>query len=223
MFALAELAIESPLLTATLAFNNLLKFYAASISIYPIHRKTRSMPKQTKPHMLKRSLTLFLAAALGLASFSTLAAAAKPKTPMVVTMVGQSIMEMPLAEGVSINDAIESMKLRANQINFKLVAELPLSKQVEAMSGQPQRLMTIYQFCDAMTAKDIVEYNMAFVAFLPCRIAIVEDENGKGRILMMNLAPMITAANLPPELSVKAAVIQSGLLNIMMAGANGDI
>lgn len=176
------------------------------------------------PHFtLKHALALIVSASLAVTPLSAMAQSAPVKKPATVYMVGQSILEMPLAPGVSLDDAVDSMKLRANQINFKLVAELPLSKQVEVMTGQPQRRMTIYQFCDAVTAKEMVDYNMAFVAFLPCRIAIVEDENGKGRILMLNLEPMIKAANLPPELRGKASEIQNGLLNIMMAGANGDL
>ena len=173
--------------------------------------------------VFKHALTLLLSATLGLAPLAASADTANNKKPAKIFMVGQSILEMPLADGVSLDDAVESMKLRANEINFKLVAELPLSKQVEAMTGQPQRRMTIYQFCDAMTAKEMVDFNPAFVAFLPCRIAIVEDENGKGSILTMNLAPLISAAHMPPALNLKAAEIQNGLLNIMVAGANGDL
>jgi hypothetical protein len=40
---------------------------------------------------------------------------------------------MPLAKGVSMNDAAKAMKIRANTLNIKLVAEMPLSKQIEAM------------------------------------------------------------------------------------------
>lgn len=171
-----------------------------------------------------RKFALGLLFAAGLAAQPAWSASAPAaKKPAVVHMVGQSVLEMPLAEGVSLDDAVESMKLRANQINFKLVAELPLSKQVEVMTGEPQRRMSIYQFCDAMTAKDMVDYNMAFVAFLPCRIAITEDEAGKGRILMLNLDPMIQASKMPPKLRGKAVEIQKALLDIMMAGANGEL
>lgn len=172
----------------------------------------------------KLALGLLFASVLGLAAQPAFSASAPAgKKPAIVHMVGQSVLEMPLADGVSLDDAVESMKLRANQINFKLVAELPLSKQVEVMTGAPQRRMSIYQFCDAMTAKDMVDYNLAFVAFLPCRIAITEDEQGNGRIIMLNLDPLIQASKLPPELHVKAVAIQKALLNIMMAGANGDL
>ena len=44
------------------------------------------------------------------------------------------------------------MKLRANGLNMQLVAELPLSKQVAAITGKTDAA-TIYQFCDAMTAR----------------------------------------------------------------------
>jgi len=143
--------------------------------------------------------------------------------PNVIFAVGQAILEMPLAEGVSMEDAVESMKLRANTLNFKLVAELPLSKQVEAMTGKPQRRMTIYQFCDALTAKQLLELNPAFAAFLPCRVALIEDDDGKGRIIMMNMENLIRAANLPPELRRKAEEVRDNLLSIMIAGANGEL
>lgn len=152
-----------------------------------------------------------------------MAADSSAKKPVNLSMVGQSILEMPLADGVGMDDAVESMKLRANQLNFKLVAELPLSKQVEAMTGKPQRLMAIYQFCDALTAKQMLEHNFAFAAFLPCRIALIEDDQGKGRLIMLNLDNMIQAAQLPPELQASAVGIRNNLLSIMIAGANGEL
>ncbi len=162
-------------------------------------------------------------AASALLSGPAWAVDAKTNKPSIVIAVGQAIMEMPLADGVSMDDAIESMKLRANQLNFKLVAELPLSQQIEAMTGVPQRRMTIYQFCDAVTARELLDSNLAFAAFLPCRISVVEDEHGKGRIVMMNIENLIRAADLSPELRRKAETIRDGLLSIMVAGANGEI
>ena len=52
---------------------------------------------------------------------------------MPVINIEDTVVKMPLAEDVGFDDAVESMKLRANMHNMKLVAELPLSKQVEAM------------------------------------------------------------------------------------------
>lgn len=167
---------------------------------------------------------LFLAfASLVLIAAPSFAASAKANKPSVVFAVGQAILEMPLADGVGMEDAVESMKLRANALNFKLVAELPLSKQVEAMTGKPQRRMTIYQFCDAITAKQLLELNPAFAAFLPCRVALIEDDDGKGRIIMMNMENLIRSANLPPDLRRKAEEVRDNLLSIMVAGANAEL
>lgn len=174
---------------------------------------------------LSRPFAAALILMAGLSAYTQPATAAetKAKKPAVVYVVGQAILEMPLAEGVSMDDAVESMKLRANTLNFKLVAELPLSKQVEAMTGQPQRRMTIYQFCDALTAKQLLDLNPAFAAFLPCRVALMEDEDGRGRIIMLNMDNMIKAAKLPPDVKQKAQEVRDNLLSIMTAGANGEL
>ncbi|MDD4880052.1 MAG: DUF302 domain-containing protein [Gallionellaceae bacterium] len=174
---------------------------------------------------INRALSvLFIAlAALAFLAGPSWAVDTKTNKPAVVFVVGQGILEMPLSEGVSMEDAVESMKLRANALNFKLVAELPLSKQVEAMTGKPQRRMTIYQFCDALTAKQLLDLNPAFAAFLPCRVALIEDDQGKGRIIMLNMDALIKAANLPPDVKRKAEEVRDNLLSIMIAGANGEL
>ena len=93
--------------------------------------------------------------------------------------IQQSIVKFQIAEDVSIEDAIDSMQLRANMLNFKQVADLPLSEQVSAM-GEEANYMRILAFCDALIAKKMVEFDPIFAGFLPCRIAVIEDENGAG-------------------------------------------
>jgi len=152
--------------------------------------------------------------------FSAAAAAAEPAGSYGL---GQMVVKMQLAKGVSMDDAAESMKLRANFLNMKLVAELPLSKQVEAMTGKAERRIAIYQFCDALTAKQMVDYSMDFAAWLPCRIALVEDEKGQGWLVMLDLNVLINAANLNPKLKELAAQVRNSLEDIMKAGVNGEL
>lgn len=137
--------------------------------------------------------------------------------------LGDTVVKMALAPGVSLDDAAESMKLRANGLNMQLVAELPLSKQVAAITGKNERRATIYQFCDALTARKMLDYNLDFAAYLPCRIALVEDEKGQGFLVMMDLNLLINAANLDANLKAKAIEVRDKLLNIMQAGANGEL
>ena len=133
------------------------------------------------------------------------------------------VVKRALAPGVSFSDAIESMKLRANILNIKLVAELPLSKQVEAATGKPQRHMEIFQFCDALTAKAMVDANIDFAAYLPCRIALVEDAQGRGWLIMVNLDEVLANYKLAPEMVKNAQSVRDTLLSIIDAGAKGDL
>ncbi len=137
-------------------------------------------------------------------------------------MIDASIQRFEIAEDVTVDDAVASMELRANMLNFKLVADLPLSEQVEAM-GQDANYMRILAFCDALTAKKMVEYNIIFAGFLPCRIAVLEDSNGKGWIVTMNMDMMLHAVDLPPELQTLAKQVRDTIYSIVDAGVNGDL
>lgn len=137
-------------------------------------------------------------------------------------MISSSIQRFPLAEDVSIDDAIDSMKLRANTLNFKLVADLPLSEQVKAM-GEEARYMRILAFCDALIAKRMVDYNLIFAGFLPCRIAVVEDAEGKGWLVTMNMDMMLHAVDLPEDLKPLAKQVRDTIYSIVDAGVNGDL
>ena len=149
-------------------------------------------------------------------------AATSPKAkPAPILDIAQTVVKMPLEKGVSMEDAVEAMKIRANKLNFKLVAEMPLSKQIEAM-GEKSRRMEIYQFCDALTAKKMVEYDINFSAYLPCRIALVEDAQSQAWLVMMNLDMFIQGAKLSAPLQAEAIKVRNTLTEIMQAGAKGD-
>lgn len=136
--------------------------------------------------------------------------------------ISQTVVKMPLAEDISPEDAVESMKLRANLLNIKLVAELPLSKQIKAM-GKTSRLIEIYQFCEPLTAQKMVEYDLNFAAYLPCRISLVEDKYGKYWLIMMNLDMLLNNPKLDKNLLKEARKVRDGLNQIMQAGANGEL
>jgi uncharacterized protein (DUF302 family) len=87
--------------------------------------------------------------------------------------------KMPVAEDVSFDDAIDSMKLRANEINFKFVGHSPLWKDITAITGEETPRVEIFNFCDAMVARKVLDYAPEFVVFIPCRIALIEDADGK--------------------------------------------
>jgi len=141
--------------------------------------------------------------------------------PFIVELE-KTVVKLPLEEDVALEDAVESMKLRANILNIKLVAELPLSKQIKAM-GEKSRFIGIYQFCEPLTAKKMVEYDINFAAYLPCRIALVEDKKGKAWLVMMNLDILLNNPKLDANLLKEAKKVRDGLNEIIEAGANGEL
>ena len=136
--------------------------------------------------------------------------------------LAKTVVKKKLDDGVSMDEAVESMKLRANILNMKLVAELPLSKQIEAM-GKTSRHIAIYQFCDPLTAKKMVEYDINFAAYLPCRISLVEDGDGQGWLVMMNLDMLLMDPDLHPDLKKSGVRIRDILMEILDAGVSGDL
>ncbi|MDP3585680.1 MAG: DUF302 domain-containing protein [Thiobacillus sp.] len=154
------------------------------------------------------------------------AATAAPKAQTTAQTTAQSsVYKMKLKPGVSLSEAADSMRLRANALNLQLVAELPMSQQVEAVTGKPQRTIIIFQFCDAVLARDLIEVNMDFSIYMPCRIALIEDASGQGWLVMMDVSIDAVAQEkrLPPALKERITAVRNALINIMQAGARGDL
>ena len=160
-----------------------------------------------------------LAAMLATLVLTSAATAAEPTAPAL--SVDQSVVKLKLAPDVSLDDAVEAMKTRANKLNFKMVGELPLSKQLAAM-GQKTGRIEIFQFCDPLAAKKMVDADIDFAAYLPCRIALVQDKHGQGWLVMMNLDMLIEGNRLSPSLKRDAIKVRDTLMQIMKAGAQGD-
>jgi uncharacterized protein (DUF302 family) len=125
-------------------------------------------------------------------------------------------------ESQSAEDVEQTMKFVANEHNFQNVGELPLYKQVEAMSGESYRFVKIYMFCNALTAARMLDYSDAFSAYLPCRITLLEDPDGTLWLYTLNMDLMIHGGEeLPPGLKEEALKVKEIILDIMERGATG--
>ena len=133
-----------------------------------------------------------------------------------------NMIKCKVADGVSADDAIESMKLRANMLNFKLVGHMPLSEQVKANGGVSNR-MEIFQFCDANIAAQMVKHSMAFAGYLPCRISVVLDDEDQAWLITLNMDSTMGDAALPKELQGLGMLVRNNIYSIITAGAEGDL
>ena len=69
----------------------------------------------------------------------------------------------------------------------------------------------------------MVEYSDAFSAYLPCRIAMVEDKDGKVWLYALDMDMMIYGGKtLPEKLLKEATTVKQVILDIMEAGATGE-
>jgi uncharacterized protein (DUF302 family) len=78
------------------------------------------------------------------------------------------------------------------------------------------------QFCELDDAHNLVVENLFFAAFMPCRIAMVEDKNHKVWLMTLNLDMVIDQKMLPPKLAEIAIRINQDMMKVLVAGATGD-
>ena len=134
-----------------------------------------------------------------------------------------TVWKVPVADGLGWKDVEDTMRFVANEHNIKNVGELPLSEQVQLMTGEEQRFLKIYMFCNPLTAANMFDYSVAFSAYLPCRISLIEDPDGKLWIYTLNMDMMIHGGTpLPDGLKAEAIQVKEIMLDIMNRGAAGE-
>ncbi len=134
-----------------------------------------------------------------------------------------TVWKVKVDEGLSREDVEETMRLLATERNSKNVGELALSERVSLMSGKPYRYVKVFMFCNALTAAQMLDYSDAYSAYLPCRIALVEDKQGQLWLYSLNMDPMIYGGKpLPLPLKKEALRVKSVILAIMNRGAAGE-
>ena len=94
--------------------------------------------------------------------------------------------------------------------------------------GKPTPRVEVYSFCDAIVARELLDYSLEFVIFLPCRIAVVEDANGRIWLAMLDwdVSWIDTTPNpnrIPESLRQAASRLRQGMEQIIQAGASGAL
>lgn len=134
-----------------------------------------------------------------------------------------SIVRVKVADDVSNEDVEEAMESIATAEGIRSVGMLPLSEMVELQTGEKQRFLKIYQYCSPRTAMVMVDHSDAFSAYLPCRLALIQDKEGQRWLYTLDMNAMIYGgAPLPDYLLEKAIEVQRVITAIQVGGAEGD-
>lgn len=143
-------------------------------------------------------------------------------------MIAMMAIKYPAKEGLGFDDVVESMKTKANEINFKFVGVNPMWRDVIAISGKTDTpRVEFYSFCDAMVARELLDLSLEFAVFLPCRIAVVEDAHKKIWLLTLDWdVKWLDSSKNPNQISQnlrnKAIMVRESIDKIMRAGAAGE-
>jgi uncharacterized protein (DUF302 family)/predicted small secreted protein len=131
--------------------------------------------------------------------------------------------ERKVQKGVTPNDIEQILKQVASERNMKDVGTLPLSKELEARTGQKQKLLTVYSFCTPTTARKMVDFSPHMAAYLPCRITVVEKEDGLW-LYTLNMDMMVKMGRkLPSPLKEEARAVRDTIWEMMERASKGEI
>lgn len=133
------------------------------------------------------------------------------------------VWQVPVEEGIEIEDVKDSMKSIAVSKNFFFVSDSPFYKQAKAVTGIDYRHVSFMQFCDVEVGMQMLDHNNAYSAFMPCVISVVEDQQGKVWLYAMNMDFLIHGAKeLPAKLKAEALRVRRVMREIMDGAAKGE-
>lgn len=131
---------------------------------------------------------------------------------------------VPLEEGVSPEDAIESIKSVAAENNMLIVNDTIMFRSGEKdYAGNTTRHVQIISLCNKQIAREFMDYSKAFGAFMPCRIILMEGKDGAYYLATMKLDLMIAGGHpLTPEMHKMALKVADTMYEAVDKGAKGD-
>lgn len=142
--------------------------------------------------------------------------------------LNNAIYEVPVADGVSYQDVIDSLKSVSEGLNFVNPANFPIGDHIKKRGIDPQGIKEVHSFCNLSMGTDIMLDHPEFLVFAPCRIALYEkpDANQKLRLFIGLARPTFDLKSIkhPTERAKKSAQqLEDALIQLMDKARRGDI
>jgi hypothetical protein len=172
-------------------------------------------------HAICLAAACCLAAAACTTATVTTGAAAVP-APQSASQAAGITWARKVQPGVTVTEIEEAFASVAAEDNIRAVGELALSRELELRSGQPGKFLKVYSYCDPAAARLMVDFNPSMSALLPCRISVVEQEDGLW-IYTMNMDMLIGMQGaMPPPVAETARRVRASILKMLDRGARGE-
>lgn len=150
-------------------------------------------------------------------------------SPMSIRdMLNWMTWKVKAKEGVTFEDILETMDLKANELNFKKVGHNQLWLDVAANTGKPTTRVEVLSYCDAVIGRRMMDISPEFSAFIPCRITVYEDYNGDLWLMTMDWDVAWLRYVSHPDSRLNAQLIKDGIhirnvmTEIMESAAAGE-
>ncbi len=142
--------------------------------------------------------------------------------------LSSAIYEVPVNDGVSYQDVVDSLKSVSEGMNFVNPANFPIGEHMKARGVDPQGIKEVHSFCNLSLGTDIFLDHPEFLVFAPCRIALYEkpDENKKLKLFIGLARPTYDLKSIknPTERAKKSAEeLESALIQIISKASKGEI
>jgi len=139
-----------------------------------------------------------------------------------------SIYELPVRDGVSYQDVVDSLKSLSEGMNFVNPANFPIGEHIKKRGIDPQGIKEVHSYCNLSLGTDIFLDHPEFLVFAPCRIAIYEkpDANQKLKLFIALARPTFdlkSIRNPTPRAQKAAQELETSLLEIMDKASKGDL
>jgi uncharacterized protein (DUF302 family) len=142
--------------------------------------------------------------------------------------LNNAIYEVPVSDGVSHQDVVDSLKSISEGMNFVNPANFPIGEHMKLRGVDPQGIKEVHSFCNLSMGTEIILDHPEFLVFAPCRIALYEKPDANKNIkLFIGLArPTYDLKSIknPTERAKKSAQeLEDALIKLMDKARKGDI
>lgn len=139
-----------------------------------------------------------------------------------------AIFEIPVKEGVSYQDVIDSLKSISEGMNFVNPANFPIGEHMKLRGIDPQGVKEVHSFCNLSMGTEIILDHPEFLVFAPCRIALYEKLNdSKKKTLFIGLDrptyDLKSIKNPTPRAIKSAKQLEDALIDLMVKASQGEI
>jgi uncharacterized protein (DUF302 family) len=127
-----------------------------------------------------------------------------------------------VAPGVTVEQIEQALASTAAEYNLRAVGELSPARDLPVPAGQRIRFLKVYSYCSPTVALRMLEFSPAMAAYLPCRITVMEREDGLW-LYTLNMDMMTRMGRrMPAELRAETGRVRDGIRAMLDRGAAGE-